>query len=126
VDRPVALQGGLGGVTSPDQIIGRTGIEALGFTAGGIHHHGPAAGRSLITLPAQGATIKAPILEGRAAARATLALRTTHGTALAAAAAAAGSIKAGTLETTLTATGGVEPALAALRTSTSLGPAASE
>lgn len=140
MNRPIAFQGGLGGVTPPDQIIGRTGIETLGFTAGCIHHHRPAAGRSLIALTAQRATIETPLLErGTAAAGAGRALGAAHGTALAAAAATAGSIKAGTLETTLaaagavkagaisgTATGGLEPALTALRTAATLRPAASE
>jgi len=98
MDRTIALQGGLGSVAPPDQIIGWTGVETLGLTAGGIHDHRP-AGRGLIAITAQGAAIKAAVLEGGPATGAALAIRTAR-TPLTTAAAttAAGAIKARTIE----------------------------
>ena len=91
MDRPIALKSGLGGMATPDQIIGWAGIETLGFAAGGINNQ-RAGGDWLIALTPQRAAIRAAILEGRARAKAALALGTPR-PALGATATAAGPIK---------------------------------
>ena len=91
MDGAIALKRGLGGMTPPDQIVGRAGIEALGFASGGINNQ-RAGGGGLIALTPQRAAIRAAILKRRARAKAALALGTPR-PALGAAATAAGPIK---------------------------------
>ena len=111
VNRAIALQGGLGAVATPDQVVGRGGTEAFRFTGGGgvggINRHLPRAVTAAIVEGGAG------LVRGATRGAEARATRATLGATLWAAAPEAGAIGANAVTARGVGPGGLKAAFAA-------------